>query len=72
MSTLKSMMYPFGMAILAIIVANLLGIAIFGPDARFWFNWQYRALNAVGSVAAIGGFIFGVYLAVKSHARLIP
>jgi hypothetical protein len=72
MSTLKSITYPFGMAFLMLLLVNLAGIAVFGPDSRQWFDWQNRLLSSVGGIAGVIGFIIGVYFAAKSNARLIP
>jgi hypothetical protein len=72
MSTLKSIVYPFGMAFLALILVNLAGIAAFGPDSQLWLEWQNRVLSWIAGIAGVVGFIAGVYLAAKSNARLIP
>jgi len=72
MSTLKSIVYPFGFAFLALILVNMAGIAVFGSDSRLWLEWQNRALSWVGGIASVVGFIAGVYLTTKSNRRLAP
>jgi hypothetical protein len=72
MNILKLIVYPFGFAFVGLILMNLTAIAVFGPDAVVWLDWQNRLVGVVGAVGVMAGFVVGVYLAIKANARLIP
>ena len=72
MVTWKLVFYPFALSLAGVIVADLIGIAIFGPDGREWFDWQYQIVSVFGIVCGAAGFICGLYAALRAHARLVP
>ena len=72
MDAWKLIVYLFGLALGGMFLALLVGIAIFGPDANDWFDWQNRLVSGFGGFFGLIGFIVGVGCAVKATTRLIP
>jgi hypothetical protein len=72
MGTWKLVVYPFALSLAGVILADLTGIAIFGPDGREWPSWQNQIVSAFGLVCGAAGFIGGLHAAVRAHARLVP
>lgn len=72
MGAWKLVVYPFGLAIAGVVLADVLGILVFGTDSRAWLEWQNRAVSAVGVGTGLIGAMVGLFLAIRSHARLLP
>ena len=72
MGTWKLIVYPFALSLTGVILADLIGIAVFGPDGREWLGWQNQIVTAFGLVCGAAGFIGGLYTAARAHSRLVP
>jgi hypothetical protein len=72
MGVWKFAVYPFGLAIIGIAVVDLIGTAMFGADSGEWLTWQVQFGSALGTAAGFAGAMSGLYLAIRSQARLIP
>lgn len=72
MGAWKLVVYPFGLAIAGVLLVDVIGILAFGADSRVWLEWQNKAVTAVGVGAGVIGAMVGVYVAIRSHARLLP
>jgi hypothetical protein len=70
MGTFKMILYPFGMAILAMVVVTLFGMAVFGPHSTDWMDWQNELVGTMGTVIAFGSAMFGLWLAIRSEQRV--
>ena len=65
MATLKMIVYPFGAAILGMILAVLVGMSVFGVTE--WHEVQNRIVGALGTIAGLTGAITGLYWAIRSE-----
>jgi hypothetical protein len=72
MGAWKLVAYPAGLAIVGMVLIDLIGILAFGANSQDWLEWQNRAVSAGGVVTGLGGVMFGLYLAIRAHARLLP
>lgn len=72
MGAWKLMVYPAGLAIVGMLLIDLIGILAFGANSQEWLDWQNRAVSAGGVATGLGGAMFGLYLAIRAHARLLP
>ena len=64
MATLKMIVYPFGAAILGMILAVLVGMAVFGVTE--WHEWQNQIVSVLGTIAGFSGAVTGLYWAIRS------
>jgi len=71
MGTFKMILYPFGLAITAIIFVSLVGMATFGLHSTDWSNWQNVLVSLVGTVAGLAGAAIGLWLAIRDERRTI-
>lgn len=72
MGAWKLIVYPFVLAAIGMVIVDLAGIAVFGPNSHDWLDWQNEIVSAIGAVMGLAGFVGGVYLAIRSQAHLIP
>jgi len=72
MGAWKLVVYPFGLAVVGMTLVDLIGIALFGANGREWLDWQNQAVSTFGLATGLAGAIGGLYLAIRSHARLVP
>lgn len=71
MGAWKLVVYPLGLAVVGMMLIDLIGIALLGADIGEWLDWQNQAVSTFGAVAGLAGAIGGLYLAFRSHARLV-
>ncbi|HVT30563.1 MAG TPA: hypothetical protein VHE81_21315 [Lacipirellulaceae bacterium] len=69
MHTLRMIVYPFGLAVAACSIAQLVGMALFGPQVEQWTEWQSRATSFAGVLAGFVGAVVGLYIAVRAERR---
>lgn len=67
----KMIAYPFGLAILGMTLVDLVGVILFGGDCHSWQEWQNQMISTAGIASGLTGAVGGVYLAIRSHARLM-
>lgn len=72
MGAWKLVIYPVGLAIVGMVLIDMIGIFAFGANSRDWLDWQNRAVSGAGVVTGLVGVMFGLYLAIRAHARLLP
>jgi hypothetical protein len=70
MGAWKLVVYPFGLAIIGMMLVDLVGIALFGPNGREWLDWQNQVVSTCGMAAGLAGAVAGLYAAIRAHARL--
>lgn len=71
MGTWKVVVYPFALSLVGVLLADLTGILLFGPDSREWFGWQNQIVSAISLACGAAGFIGGLYAAFRAHTRLV-
>ena len=69
MGTLKMIVYPFGAAVVGMILAALVGMTVFGVNE--WQERQNRLVSVFGTIAGFAGAITGLYLAIRSEERTL-
>jgi hypothetical protein len=71
MRTFNMILYPFGLAITAMLVVTLIGMATFGLHSADWLNWQNELISSIGTVAGLAGAVIGLWLAIRAERRAI-
>jgi uncharacterized membrane protein (Fun14 family) len=71
MGTLKMIAYPFGAAIVGMLIVALMAIAAFGVNCVEWQEWQNRMVSEIGTIAGFVGAVIGLYVAIRSEQRLV-
>ena len=69
MGAFKLIIYPYAFAVAAMCVAMLSAMAAFGFDPRHWDSWQNELISTIGTIAGIGGVLFGLWTAMHSQER---
>lgn len=68
----KLVLYPFGLAIVGMVLIDLIGILAFGANSQDWLEWQSKAVSGVAVATGLVGVMVGLYLAIRAQARLLP
>jgi hypothetical protein len=71
MGTFKMIAYPFGLALIALCVVALLGMALFGGDAADWTEQQQELTSTIGTLAGLAGSVAGLWLAIRSERHAL-
>lgn len=71
MGTLKMIVYPFGLAITALCIVALFGMALFGADAADWTEQQQELTSTIGTLAGLAGAVTGLWLAIRSERHAV-
>lgn len=72
MGAWKLVLYPFGLAIVGMVLIDLIGILAFGANSQDWLEWQSNAVSGVAVATGLVGVMVGLYLAIRAQARLLP
>ena len=71
MGTFKMIVYPFGLAIIALCVVAFFGMAMFGADAADWTVQQQELTSTIGTLAGLAGAVAGLWLAIRSERHAV-